>query len=134
MSYFLCLAVPPEAAALLPSVFDARIHQMEVTHFPIGKLTQGDHHSWAAVLLQVGSSSATLIGKSSKRKNDHTDLLLAGVQNLLKNRPMRLCALTQSRTTRFIFMQGFWKMDIKLRWEFKPPNMYWLNSTLKETT
>ena len=31
-------------------------------------------------------------------------------------------------------MQGFWKMDIKLRWEFKPPNMYWLNSTLKETT
>lgn len=60
---------------------------MEVTHFPIGKLTRGNHHSWTAVLLQIGSSSASLIGKSSLRKthnNDHSDLLISGIQSLLQ--------------------------------------------------
>jgi hypothetical protein len=48
MTYFLCLAVPPECAEHLPLVFDKRIHQSEASQWPIGQATQGKNRSWTA--------------------------------------------------------------------------------------
>jgi hypothetical protein len=87
MSYFLCLAVPPEVTGLLPSVFDERIHRTDVSDWPIGVTTRGKNRSWKAILVQIGSSSASLIGKGGARKthnNDHTELLISGITALLE--------------------------------------------------
>ncbi len=88
MSFFLCLAVPQEAQAQLASAFDKRVHLTDASSFPIGKATRGRKHSWMPVLLQVGSSSASLIGKGGLRRthnNDHTAILVSGIQRLLEN-------------------------------------------------
>jgi len=49
--------------------------------------TRGKNASWKAVLLQIGSSSASLIGKAGVRRthnNDHTGLFVAGIEALLE--------------------------------------------------
>jgi hypothetical protein len=55
---------------------------------PIGITTRGKNHTWLATILQIGSSSASLIGKAGARRthnNDHTGLFISGIQALLAN-------------------------------------------------
>ena len=85
MSYFLCLAIPAHLATRLPASFDSRIHMTDASSYPIGKTTRGKHLLWSSFLLQVGSSSASLIGKGSAKKshnNDHSELLVSGIQKI----------------------------------------------------
>ena len=89
MSYFLCLATPPDIDEKVPLSFDKRIYRTDVSNFPIGIATKGPKHSWKATLLQIGSSSASLIGKAGVRRthnNDLTVLLIAGIQVLLQDK------------------------------------------------
>lgn len=88
MSYFLCLAVPQAATDHMRLAFDRRIHLTEAHDLPIGKATRGKNNNWATYLLQVGSSSASLLCKGVIRRthnNDHSEVLLSGIQALLKN-------------------------------------------------
>ena len=87
MSFFLCVAMPREATHLLPSVFDKSIFQTDASDFPIGKAAIGKNRSWSAVLLQIGSSSAFLVGIANIKKthnNDRTELLLSGINALME--------------------------------------------------
>jgi hypothetical protein len=87
MTYFLCVAVPLECAEYLPVVFDRRIHQSDASQWPIGQAAQGKDRSWKVVMLQVDSGSSSLIGQAGVKRthnNDHTGLLIAGIEALLE--------------------------------------------------
>ena len=86
MSYFLCLALIADEENQLRSAFDKRIFISEASNFPIGRSAISNERKYKAFLLQIGSSSATLIGKGGARKthnNDHSELLISGLQSLL---------------------------------------------------
>jgi hypothetical protein len=86
MSCFLCLSVPPEAASNLRHSFDPIIHLTEASLWPIGQAARGKNKQWPSYFLQVGSSSAKLVGPFPARRthnNDRSDLLVSGLQSLL---------------------------------------------------
>ena len=88
MSYFLCLAFTPEVQTHLRSSFDSSIYLTDASQYPIGNTTRGRNTSWSAALLQIGSSSASLIGKANlkeTRNNDHSQLFVSGIQTLFEN-------------------------------------------------
>ena len=98
MSYFLCLAVPKGMSHKLSLVFDRCVHLTDVTDFPIGEATKGKNKLWRVFNLQVGSSSASLIGrgaiKVSARNNDRTGLFISGLEALLEeDNRLSLCIL-----------------------------------------
>lgn len=88
MSYFLCLALPRKVSKKMLTAFHPNIHFTNVSTLPIGIATKGRKDAWDAYLLQVGSSSASLIGKGSARKNarinDQSDYFALGVESLME--------------------------------------------------
>jgi hypothetical protein len=92
MSYFLCLSVPEDVVQALPRAFDPSVYLTEVSALPIGEVTRGEDTRWRSYLLQIGSSSASLVGKGSVRKTHNSDrsaVLVSGIQALLA---MRACS------------------------------------------
>ena len=113
MSYFLCLAVPRAVADKLLRAFDPMIRFTDASTFPIGEVTRGSRDSRSAFLVQIGSSSASLVGKGGLRRthnNDHSALLVAGIRTLMENEACH------SITFLLHWMQGFVsKEDIPIK-------------------
>lgn len=89
MSYYLCLATPPEIHESIFPAFPDTVRFIDASHFPIGKATRGRNLSWPVYILQIGSSSASLVGKGSAKKNAainrQAQHFIAGVESLLEN-------------------------------------------------
>jgi hypothetical protein len=89
MSYFVCLALPQKALGQLASAFDRSVHITDVTETPFGKATYGENREWVAYILQVGSSSASLINrgveKKSSSKTNRPELFVSGIRTLLED-------------------------------------------------
>ncbi len=87
MSYYLCLATPPEMCESIFPAFPDTIQLIDASHFPIGKATKGRDLSWLVYILQSGSSSASLVGKGSAKKNAainrQAQHFVTGVETLL---------------------------------------------------
>lgn len=80
--------MPQEAVSSLRSSFNQVIYLTDVSSLPIGAITRGKNTSWSAYLLQIGSSSASLLGKGSTRKthnSDRSELFISGIQSLMIN-------------------------------------------------
>jgi hypothetical protein len=86
MSCFLCLSVPPEVAPNLRTSFDPIIRLTEASSWPIGEAARGKNKQWPSYVLQIGFSSAKLVGPFPARRthnNDRSGLLVSGIQSLL---------------------------------------------------
>ena len=86
MSYFLCLALQANEENVLGLAFDKRIFISKVSNLPIGISAISNDLKQKAFLLQIGSSSASLVGKGGAKKthnNDHSELFISGLQTLL---------------------------------------------------
>jgi hypothetical protein len=87
MSYFLCVAVPQEFSNEVFAVFGEDMYISAASQFPIGLATIGNHENWSAYILQIGSSSASLIAKGAIKKNspnyDRSSLFVSGILSLL---------------------------------------------------
>lgn len=88
MTYFVCVAVPQKAVSRLFVTFVRVIHLTNITESPFGKATCGENQGWNAYLLQVGSSSASLINGEPKKKNLHDvscpALFVSGINTLIE--------------------------------------------------
>ena len=71
------------------SAFPSTIQFIDASHFPLGKATKGKNFSWPVYIIQSGSSSASLVGKGSLKKNAtinrQAQHFITGVENLLEN-------------------------------------------------
>ncbi|HEY3332805.1 MAG TPA: hypothetical protein VGK19_22420 [Capsulimonadaceae bacterium] len=86
MSFYLAVGIPPQLVSKLRESLDSQIYIGDVTDFPIGRATTRGRSSWVAYTLQIGSSSASLVGKGAIRRthnNDKSALLISGVEALL---------------------------------------------------
>lgn len=88
MSFFLCLAFPRRSTEKVLTAFHPSVGFTNVSTMPIGVATKGKKDAWEACLLQVGSSSASLIGRGSIKKNarinDQKDYFVLGVEKLIE--------------------------------------------------
>ena len=89
MSYYLCLSVSDTVASPLAGYFEQRVYLTDASRMPIGIQTNMASE-WRPYLMQVGSSSASLIGKGGikrTRNNDHRHILVDGVNRILSDHP-----------------------------------------------
>jgi hypothetical protein len=85
MSYYLCIAVPRPILGQLSRYFDPCIWTNSAQGTPIGEATRGSDKDLAAALIQIGSSSAFLVGRGGVKRthnNDRRALLLDGVRSI----------------------------------------------------